>query len=127
MSNGRNDDAVQLAPPLPIEAPAHHPLSHARGTAKPPTEPALDLAPSTSPWVRGSVPAFGGSVQLHSASGGLESVWIKVLDDDGDAVKYHPPVARYVPAAVRLTPSDARALAAALLAYADSHPDTDVG
>lgn len=95
------------------------PLSYARcATSKKRRAPIIDIVPFTQPHVDASVPAFGGSVRFLSASGGLESVWIEVIDDDGNAVTHHPPV--------RLTPHNARCLAAGLVAYADSHSETEV-
>ena len=72
------------------------------------------------------VAGFGGTVRLYSASGGLEAVWIKVVDLDGAEGSFHPPAARVVGAPVRLTPHNARCLAAALNAYADTHAETEV-
>lgn len=72
-----------------------------------------------------SVPAFGGSVRLRSASGGLESLWIDVRDPGGATVAYDRATGRHLAAAVRLTPNDARALAALLNRYADTHAETD--
>ncbi len=71
------------------------------------------------------VPAFGGSVRLRSASGGLESLWIDVRDPGGATVAYDRATGRHLAAAVRLTPNDARALAALLNRYADTHAETD--
>lgn len=71
-----------------------------------------------------SVPAFGGSVRLRSASGGLEALWIDVRDGNGATVAYDRATGRHLAAAVRLTPSDARALAALLNRYADTHAET---
>lgn len=86
----------------------------------------IDLAPFTAPHVDAEVAAFGGTVRLLSASGGLESVWIKVLDLDQSAVCYDGARGRFAAAPVRLTPHNARCLAAALNAYADSHLETEV-
>lgn len=72
-----------------------------------------------------SVPAFGGSVRLRSASGGLEALWIDVRDESGATVALDRATGRHLAAAVRLTPNDARALAALLNRYADTHAETD--
>ncbi len=71
-----------------------------------------------------SVTAFGGSVRLRSASGGLEALWIDVRDPDGATVAYDRATGRHLAAAVRLTPNDARALADLLNRYADTHAET---
>ena len=68
-----------------------------------------------APHVNAVAPAFGGSVRLRSASGGLESLWISLHDDAGRAWR---------PAPVRLTPRDARALSDLLRRYADTHQET---
>ena len=87
--------------------------------------PIIDLAPFTAPHVDGEVAAVGGTVNLYSASGGLEGVWIKVRDND-DAEGWIAPDGRIMGAPVRLTPHSARCLAAALNAYADTHAETEV-
>lgn len=74
------------------------------------------------PHVDVTLPATGGTVRLRSASGGLEAVWIGLLDEDGRAVAWDRAQCEYRPAPVRLTPREARTLAAVLIAYADSHP-----
>lgn len=71
-----------------------------------------------------SVPAFGGSVRLRSASGGLESLWIGLHDDAGREVAFDDATRSWRPAPVRLTPRDARALSDLLRRYADTHRDT---
>ena len=81
--------------------------------------------PMNATYVDVSVPAFGGSVRLRSASGGLESLWIDVRDPGGATVAYDRATGRHLSAAVRLTPNDARALAALLNRYADTHAETD--
>ena len=85
----------------------------------------VDLAPFTAPHVDGEVAAVGGTVSIYSASGGLEGVWIKVRDND-DAEGWIAPDGRIMGAPVRLTPHNARCLAAALNAYADTHAETEV-
>lgn len=81
--------------------------------------------PMAAPYIDVSVPAFGGSVRLQSASGGLEALWIDVCDPDGATVAFDRATGRHLSAAVRLTPNDARALAALLNRYADTHTETD--
>ncbi len=103
-----------------------HPLSSARTRPAKTRASIIDLAPFTAPHVDGEVAGFGGTVRLYSASGGLEAVWIKVVDLDGAEGSFHPPAARVVGAPVRLTPHNARCLAAALNAYADTHAETEV-
>ena len=71
------------------------------------------------------VPAFGGSVRLRSASGGLEALWISLRDEGGRAVIFDDATRAWLPASLRLTPNDARALAALLNRYADTHAETD--
>lgn len=71
-----------------------------------------------------TLPAFGGSVRLHSASGGLESLWISLHDDAGREVAFDEATRSWRPAPVRLTPSDARALADLLHRYASTHRET---
>jgi hypothetical protein len=70
------------------------------------------------------VPAFGGSVRLRSASGGLEALWISLRDEGGRAVIFDDATRAWLPASLRLTPNDARALAALLNRYADTHEET---
>jgi len=70
------------------------------------------------------VPAFGGSVRLRSASGGLEALWISLRDEGGRAVIFDEATRAWLPASLRLTPNDARALAALLNRYADTHAET---
>lgn len=103
-----------------------HPLSSARTRPAKTRASIIDLAPFTAPHVDGEVAGFGGIVRLYSASGGLEAVWIKVVDLDGAEGSFHPPAGRVVGAPVRLTPHSARCLAAALNAYADTHAETAV-
>lgn len=81
--------------------------------------------PMAAPYVDVSVPAFGGSVRLQSASGGLEALWIDVRDPAGATVAYDRATGRHLSAAVRLTPRDARALSDLLRRYADTHAETD--
>ena len=78
-----------------------------------------------APYVDVSVPAFGGSVRLRSASGGLEALWISLRDEGGRAVIFDDATRAWLPASLRLTPNDARALAALLNRYADTHAETD--
>lgn len=78
-----------------------------------------------APHVDVSVPAFGGSVRLHSASGGLESLWIHLRNEDGDQVIFDRATQTYMQPALRLTPRDARALSDLLRRYADTHRETE--
>lgn len=88
-----------------------------------------DLAEVTraarQPHVNLQVAGFQSAVRLQSASGGLESVRLFTIDESGLATRYEPSLGQAVACPARLTPSDARLLAATLLAYADSHPDTE--
>lgn len=74
------------------------------------------------PHVDVSIPATSGNIRLQSCSGGLEAVWVRVRDEEGQQVSFDRVTGRHLAAPVRLTPSQARALAAVLVAYADSHP-----
>lgn len=69
------------------------------------------LRAARQPHVDVTIPTTLSAVRLRSASGGLESIRLHPLDSDGGALDY-----------ARLTPSEARALASVLIAYADSHP-----
>lgn len=80
--------------------------------------------PMAAPYVAATVAAFGGSVRLTSASGGMEALWIRLRDDAGDDVIFNRATGRHMQPAVRLTPSDARVLAEHLLRYANAHKDT---
>ena len=81
--------------------------------------------PMARPHIDVSVPVTHGSVRLHSASGGLESLWIDLRDEDGAEVIFDRATGQHMQAAVRVTPREARALADALLRYADTHRDTE--
>jgi hypothetical protein len=81
--------------------------------------------PLARPWVDYAVPVTHGSVRLHSASGGLESLWIDLRDEDGAEVVYDRATGQHTQPAVRVTPREARALAEALLRYARTHRDTE--
>lgn len=80
--------------------------------------------PMTEPHVDHALPIVGGSIQMQSASGGLESLWIRLLDEHGLRVAFDRATGQHLAAAVRVTPSQARALAALLTRYADSHRDS---
>lgn len=69
------------------------------------------------------LPAFGGSVRLRSASGGLEALWMSLHDEAGRKVIFDDATRAWLPASLRLTPNDARALADLLRRYADTHKD----
>jgi len=86
---------------------------------------APDVAPFTAPHVNATVQAFGGQIRLRSASGGLEALWIDLLDDEGSAVVFDKATGRHMQPAVRITPDNARDFAAVLTAYADSHAETE--
>ncbi len=89
-----------------------------------PDEPTRD--PMAAPHVDASMPAFGGSIRLVSCSGGLEAVWIHVRDERGRQIALDPATCEFLPAAVRLTPADARTLSDLLRRYADTHQETDL-
>ena len=76
-------------------------------------------------YVDASLPFDFGSVRLQSASGPMESVWLRVLDTDGNAVSLDAATGRHVATSARLTPDDARRLALLLTAYARSHDETE--
>lgn len=80
--------------------------------------------PMAAPYVDVSVPAFGGSIRLQSASGGLEALWIDVCDPSGATVAYDRATGRHLSAAVRLTPTEARTFSDLLRRYADTHAET---
>lgn len=85
----------------------------------------IDTEPFTRPHVDATVTLFEGRVRLHSASGPLESVWVRLLPSYPEEA----PTTRSgleLATVGRLTPDDARALAAALNAYADTHAETAV-
>ena len=71
------------------------------------------------------VPAFGGSVRLRSASGGIEALWVSLHDEGGATVAFDRATGLHLATVVRITPNDARALAALLNRYADTHAETD--
>lgn len=68
------------------------------------------------------LPATGGSVSLQSCSGGLEAVWVRLHDEEGQQVAFDRATGQHLAAPVRLTPREARKLSDVLRAYADSHP-----
>lgn len=76
------------------------------------------------PHVNTTLEVFYSRIRLVSASGGLESVRLWTEDDGQASTRYEPSLGHFVDCPARLTPSDARRLAAVLLAYADSHPST---
>ena len=80
------------------------------------------LRAARGPHVDLTLDVTGGTVRLLSASGGLESVWISLHDEGGRKVAWDAASGTYHAAPVRLTPHEARDLAAILTAYADSHP-----
>lgn len=80
--------------------------------------------PMAAPHVVVCLPAFGGSVRLRSASGGLESLWISLHDDAGREVIFDDATRSWRPAPVRLAPRDARTLSDLLRRYADTHKET---
>ena len=81
--------------------------------------------PMAAPHVNVVAPAFGGTVRLRSASGGLESLWISLHDEAGREVAFDDATRSWRPAPVRLTPNDARELAKLLRRYADTHKETE--
>lgn len=82
-----------------------------------------DTDPMTWAHVDVSVPATHGSIRLHSATS-EESLWVSVRDPDGAEVIFDHARRAHEQAAVRLTPSQARALSDVLRRYADAHKDT---
>ncbi len=80
--------------------------------------------PMAAPHVDTSLRGFCGTVRLTSASGPLESLWLRLVNDDDARVVFDPATGQHLAASVRLTPSDARALAALLTRYADTHAET---
>ena len=76
----------------------------------------------TQPMVDATIPATEGTIRLHSAVGGIESMWIVLRDVLGNAT-LDESTGLHVPL-VRLTPSQARALSDVLRIYADSHRDS---
>jgi len=97
-------------------------VKRVRVAQPPPDAPDPMAAPHVQEVV---VPAFGGSVRLRSASGGLEALWISLRDEGGRAVIFDDATRAWLPASLRLTPNDARALAALLNRYADTHRETE--
>lgn len=87
--------------------------------------PASWLAALAAPHVDFGFAAFGGSVRLASASGPLESVRLTVHDERGERLSFDRATNQTVAACARLTPSQARELAAVLLCYADTHKEGD--
>jgi hypothetical protein len=83
------------------------------------------MSDASSPHVDVTVPATGGSVNLRSASGGMEAVWLRVLDEHDRRTSYDRATGEHVAAPVRLTPSEARHLADVLRLYADTHRESD--
>mgnify|MGYP000732857891 CR=1 FL=1 len=78
----------------------------------------------TAPHVDVSAPIHGGSVRLRSASGPMEALWIRIVDDDHRRVVFDRATGSWLATAARLTPSQARELAALLTRYADTHAET---
>lgn len=118
---------AEALPMSPLARLGHEQIAQLRAEARaerlaaPPPEV---TDPMNATHIDVSVPAFGGSVRLRSASGGLEALWIDVRDESGATVAYDRATGRHLAAAVRLTPNDARALAALLNRYADTHAET---
>jgi hypothetical protein len=86
----------------------------------------IDTEPFTRPHVEAVVPLFVGRLRFQSASGPLESMWLRLLPPAGEDVPATRD-GRVLATVGRLTPDDARAVAAALLAYADTHAETETG
>ncbi len=85
----------------------------------------LPSDPMAAPFISEAVvPAFGGTVRLRSSSGGLEALWISLHDEAGRRIAFDDAARQWLPAPVRLTPNDARALADLLNRYADTHAET---
>lgn len=84
----------------------------------------MSIDPMGAPHVDVSLPGVCGAVRITSASGPLESLWMRLVDDDGARVVFDPSTGQHLAASVRLTPSQARALAALLARYADTHKES---
>ena len=80
--------------------------------------------PMARPQVDVTAPLLGGSIRLHTANSTPEALWVRLRDENGYEVTYHRAVGEHVSPAVRVTPSQARALADILTRYADSHTET---
>ena len=99
-------------------------------SGKPLVVPSVACAPSDTDdsmaraHVDASLEIVGGKIRLSSASGGLESLWVTLCTDAGREVVFDPATQQHLSAAVRVTPSQARALADLLTRYADSHKDS---
>jgi len=119
-------DDINPLPMSPLAQFAHEQIAQIRAEARAErlAAPPEIADPMNATHIDVNVPAFGGSVRLRSASGGLESLWIDVRDDNGANVAFDRATGRHLAAAVRLTPSDASALAALLNRYADTHAET---
>lgn len=70
--------------------------------------------PMAAPHVDVTIPTALGSLRIASASGPLESIRLRPVDEDGDVMPY-----------AHLTPSDARRVGALLIRYADTHKESD--
>jgi hypothetical protein len=99
-------------------------VPHPPHRARPVDAPLAD-DPMARAHVDVSVTLFGGSLRLHSASGELESLWLHMRDGDLAEVTFDRATGQHRPAAVRVTPDQARVLADVLLRYAASHKETD--
>jgi hypothetical protein len=104
-----------------VERAVRIPCSRCRGAG---TRPA-HTDPMAAPHLDVSLPVTGGSVRLNSASGGLESLWIHIRDEDGRCAVFNEAIGQWRGAPVRLTPREARALSDLLRRYADTHKETD--
>ena len=119
-------DDINPLPMSPLAQFAHEQIAQIRAEARAErlAAPPEIADPMNATHIDVIVPAFGGSVRLRSASGGLESLWIDVRDEAGRKVAFDDATRTWMAAAVRLTPSGARALAALLNRYADTHAET---
>ena len=104
------------------ERPGRVPCSRCRGAG---TRPA-HADPMAAPHIDVSLPATGGSVRLTSASGGLESLWVRVRDEEGACAVFNSAIGQWRGAPVRLAPREARALSDVLRRYADTHREGDL-
>ena len=80
--------------------------------------------PMARPHVDHHLPTTLGHLRLMSAGGPLESLRLIPLDDDHRRVVFDRATGSWLATAARLTPSQARELAALLTRYADTHAET---
>lgn len=103
------------------ETPTRSPCPRCRGEG---TRPAV-RDPMAAAHVDVTLPIVGGSIRLRSASGGLEALWVHICDEKDQRIALDRATGCWLPAAVRITPTQARDLAALLTRYADTHRETE--